>query len=220
MGVTLRGLKSRMADWYELHPITPQRRFLTLAAESVARGGVLAYPTDSSYALGCRIGDKDAAERIRNIRRFDRHHLFTLVCRDLSEIATYARVDNRQYRLLKTLAPGPYTFVLEATRELPRRLLHEKRKTIGIRVPSHAVSQALLALTDAPLISTTLWIPGRDEPVGDIREVRDEIEPLVDVVLDGGSCGIEPTTVIDLTGEAPVLVRQGRGDVSMIGLAE
>jgi tRNA threonylcarbamoyl adenosine modification protein (Sua5/YciO/YrdC/YwlC family) len=207
-----------MADWYELHPINPQRRFLAMAAERVAQGGVLAYPTDSSYALGCRIGDKDAAERIRNIRQFDRHHLFTLVCRDLSEIATYARVDNQQYRLLKTLTPGPYTFVLEATRELPRRLAHEKRKTIGLRVPSHPVPLALLELLGGPLVSTTLWLPDADEPVGDIADVREEIEPLVDVVLDGGSCGIEPTTIIDLTGESPVLVRKGRGDVSAIGL--
>jgi len=207
-----------MADWYELHPINPQRRFLAMAAERVAQGGVLAYPTDSSYALGCRIGDKDAAERIRNIRQFDRHHLFTLVCRDLSEIATYARVDNQQYRLLKTLTPGPYTFVLEATRELPRRLAHEKRKTIGLRVPSHPVPLALLELLGGPLVSTTLWLPDADEPVGDIADVRDEIEPQVDVVLDGGSCGIEPTTIIDLTGESPVLVRKGRGDVSAIGL--
>lgn len=207
-----------MADWYELHPVTPQRRFLALAAQRVAEGGVLAYPTDSSYALGCRIGDKDAAERIRHIRRFDKHHLFTLVCRDLSEIAAWARVDNQQYRLLKTLTPGPYTFVLEATRELPRRLAHEKRKTIGLRVPAHPVPLALLELLDAPLLSTTLWLPDAEEPIGDIREARDEIEPLVDVVLDGGSCGTDPTTVVDLTGPAPVLVRQGRGDVSAIGL--
>jgi tRNA threonylcarbamoyl adenosine modification protein (Sua5/YciO/YrdC/YwlC family) len=207
-----------MTEWLELHPVTPQRRWLQRAADLVAAGAVLAYPTDSSYALGCRIGDKEAAERMRSIRGFDRQHLFTLVCRDLSEIATYARVDNRQYRLLKLLTPGPYTLVLEATRELPRRLLHEKRKTIGIRVPNHPVPLALLDLLGAPLISTTLWLPGMEEPVGTIADVRAEVEPLVDVVLDGGSCGVEPTTVLDLTGAAPQLIRQGKGDLSAIGL--
>jgi tRNA threonylcarbamoyl adenosine modification protein (Sua5/YciO/YrdC/YwlC family) len=207
-----------MTEWLELHPVTPQRRWLQRAADLVAGGAVLAYPTDSSYALGCRIGDKEAAERMRSIRGFDRHHLFTLVCRDLSEIATYARVDNRQYRLLKLLTPGPYTLVLEATRELPRRLLHEKRKTIGIRVPNHPVPLALLDLLGAPLISTTLWLPDMEEPVGSIADVRAEVEPLVDVVLDGGSCGVEPTTVLDLTGAAPQLIRQGKGDLSAIGL--
>ncbi len=207
-----------MTEWLELHPVTPQRRWLQRAAELVAGGAVLVYPTDSSYALGCRVGDKDAAERIRAIRGFDRHHLFTLVCRDLSEIATYARVDNHQYRLLKLLTPGPYTFVLEATRELPRRLLHEKRKTIGIRIPDHPVPLALLELLGAPLISTTLWLPDTDGPVGNIADIREEIEPLVDVVLDGGSCGIEPTSVLDVTGPAPRLIRQGKGDLSAIGL--
>jgi tRNA threonylcarbamoyl adenosine modification protein (Sua5/YciO/YrdC/YwlC family) len=206
------------AEWLELHPVTPQRRWLARAAERIAQGAVVVYPTDSSYGIGCRIGDKDAAERIGAIRGFDRDHLFTLVCRDLSEIATYARVDNRQYRLLKSLTPGPYTFVLEATRELPRRLAHEKRKTIGIRVPDHPVPLALLELLDAPLISTTLWLPGADEPVGDVAEVRRELAPLVDVVLDGGSCGIEPTTVVDLTGDAPRLIRQGKGDVRALGV--
>jgi len=206
------------AEWLELHPVTPQRRWLARAAERIAQGAVVVYPTDSSYALGCRVGDKDAAERIATIRGFEREHLFTLVCRDLSEIATYARVDNRQYRLLKSLTPGPYTFVLEGTRELPRRLLSEKRKTIGIRVPDHPVPLALLQLLDAPLISTTLWLPGSEQPVGEVAEVRRELAPLVDVVLDGGSCGIEPTTVLDLTGDAPRLLRQGKGDVRAIGL--
>lgn len=191
------------------------------AAERVSQGAVLVYPTDSSYALGCRIGDKDPADRIGAIRGFDHRHLFTLVCRDLSEIATYARVDNRQYRLLKSLTPGPYTFVLEATRELPRRLLDEKRKTIGIRVPQHPVPLALLELLDAPLISTTLWLPDGDDieqPVGDVAEHRKSLNGLVDVVLDIGSCGVEPTTVIDLTGEAPVVLRQGKGEVAFLGL--
>ncbi len=208
------------AEWLELHPIDPQKRWLQRAADRVRAGDVIAYPTDSCYALGCHLGDKDAAERIRKIRQFDKHHMFTLVCRDLSEIATYARVDNWQYRLLKALTPGPYTFILEGSRELPRRLVHEKRKTIGIRVPEHKVTQALLELLDEPLMSCTLQFPGADEPVSDPNDYRAELEHQVDLVLDGGPCGLQPTTVIDLTGDAPVLVRQGRGDVSSLGLAE
>ncbi len=208
------------AEWLELHPVDPQKRWLMRAAERVRAGDVIAYPTDSCYALGCHLGDKHAAERIREIRRFDRHHLFTLVCRDLAEIATYARVDNWQYRLLKALTPGPYTFVLEGTRELPRRLVHEKRKTIGIRVPDHKVAQALLDLLGEPLMSCTLQFPDAEDPVSDPKDYRAELDRQVDLVLDGGPCGLEPTTVIDLTGDAPVLVRQGRGDVSGLGLSE
>ncbi len=208
------------AEWLELHPIDPQKRWLQRAADRVRAGDVIAYPTDSCYALGCHLGDKRAAERIRTIRQFDKHHLFTLVCRDLAEIATYARVDNWQYRLLKALTPGPYTFVLEGSRELPRRLVHEKRKTIGIRVPEHKVAQALLELLGEPLMSCTLQFPDADEPVSDPNDYRDELERQVDLVLDGGPCGLVPTTMIDLTGDAPVLVRQGRGDVSSLGLAE
>ncbi len=208
------------AEWLELHPIDPQKRWLQRAADRVRAGDVIAYPTDSCYALGCHLGDKRAAERIREIRQFDRHHLFTLVCRDLAEIATYARVDNWQYRLLKALTPGPYTFVLEGTRELPRRLVHEKRKTIGIRVPDHKVAQALLELLGEPLMSCTLQFPDADEPVSDPNDYRAELERQVDLVLDGGPCGLVPTTMIDLTGDAPVLVRRGRGDVSSLGLAE
>jgi tRNA threonylcarbamoyl adenosine modification protein (Sua5/YciO/YrdC/YwlC family) len=208
------------AEWLELHPIDPQKRWLQRAADRVRAGDVIAYPTDSCYALGCHLGDKDAAERMRKIRQFDKHHMFTLVCRDLSEIATYARVDNWQYRLLKALTPGPYTFILEGSRELPRRLVHEKRKTIGIRVPEHKVTQALLELLDEPLMSCTLQFPDADEPVSDPNDYRAELEHQVDLVLDGGPCGLQPTTVIDLTGDAPVLVRQGRGDVSSLGLAE
>jgi len=208
------------AEWLELHPIDPQKRWLQRAADRVRAGDVIAYPTDSCYALGCHLGDKDAAERMRRIRQFDKHHMFTLVCRDLSEIATYARVDNWQYRLLKALTPGPYTFILEGSRELPRRLVHEKRKTIGIRVPEHKVTQALLELLDEPLMSCTLQFPDADEPVSDPNDYRAELEHQVDLVLDGGPCGLQPTTVIDLTGDAPVLVRQGRGDVSSLGLAE
>ncbi|MBV8063087.1 MAG: threonylcarbamoyl-AMP synthase [Nevskia sp.] len=206
------------AEWLELHPVNPQQRWLQRAVERVRAGGVIVYPTDSCYALGCQLGDKDAAERIRDIRQFDRNHMFTLVCRDLSEIATYARVDNWQYRLLKNLTPGPYTFILEGTRELPRRLVHEKRKTIGIRVPEHRVAQALLELLDGPLMSCTLQFPGEDQPVNDPDDDRAELERQVDLVLDGGSCGLQPTTVIDLTGDTPLLVRQGRGDVSSLGL--
>lgn len=208
------------AEWLELHPIDPQKRWLQRAADRVRAGDVIAYPTDSCYALGCHLGDKDAAERLRKIRQFDKHHMFTLVCRDLSEIATYARVDNWQYRLLKALTPGPYTFILEGSRELPRRLVHEKRKTIGIRVPEHKVTQALLELLDEPLMSCTLQFPDADEPVSDPNDYRAELEHQVDLVLDGGPCGLQPTTVIDLTGDAPVLVRQGRGDVSSLGLVE
>lgn len=208
------------AEWLELHPIDPQRRWLQRAADRVRAGAVIAYPTDSCYALGCRAGDKDATERMRTIRRFDRHHLFTLVCRDLAEIATYAKVDNWQYRLLKQLTPGPYTFVLEATKELPRRVMHEKRKTIGIRVPDHKVAQALLEILGEPLLSCTLTFPDADGPVDEPGDYREELENSVDLVLDGGACGIEPTTVLDLTGSAPKLDRLGRGDVSMLGLSE
>jgi len=207
-----------VAEWLELHPVDPQRRWLQRAAERVRQGAVIAYPTDSCYALGCRLGDKAASERIRTIRDFDRHHLFTLVCRDLGEIATYARVDNWQYRLLKQLTPGPYTFILEATRELPRRFVHEKRKTIGIRVPEHRVTQTLLELLNEPLMSCTLQLPGAAEPVNDPEDAHDELDHAVDLVLDGGACGTVPTTVLDLTGAAPVLVRQGRGDISALKL--
>ncbi|MDB5987551.1 MAG: threonylcarbamoyl-AMP synthase [Nevskia sp.] len=207
-----------MAEWLELHPVDPQRRFLTRAVERVRAGGVIAYPTDSCYALGCQLGDKGAVERIRTIRQFEKQHLFTLVCRDLSEIATYAKVDNWQYRLLKTLTPGPYTFVLEATKELPRRVVQEKRKTIGIRVPDHRVVQTLLEMLGEPLISCTLQFPREQQPVNDPNEVRAQLDRQVDLVLDGGACGLVPTTIVDLTGAAPVLIREGLGDVAALGL--
>ena len=206
------------ADWFELHPLNPQKRLLLQIAERLRAGAVIAYPTDSCYALGCHLGDRDAAERLRHIRQFDRHHQFTLVCRDLSEIATYARVDNAQFRLLKRLTPGPYTFVLDATKELPRRIAHEKRKTIGIRVPDHVIAQALLETLGEPLISCTLQFPDEDEPVPELSEWRERLEREVDIVIDGGNCGLQPTTVLDLTGSAPELVRQGKGDVSDLGL--
>lgn len=205
-------------EWLELHPVTPQARYIAKAADCVRKGGVIAYPTDSCYALGVRLDDREAAERLRRIRRFDKHHQFTLVCRDLSEIARWARVDNWQFRILKQLTPGPYTFILPASKELPKRLSHEKRKTIGIRIPEHAVCQQLLGALDEPLISCTLQWPDADEPMRCPEDERHELEHQVDLVLDAGDCGIEPTTVIDLTGEAPELVRQGRGDVSMLGL--
>lgn len=208
------------AEWLELHPVDPQRRWLQRAADRVREGAVIAYPTDSCYALGCRAGDKDAVERIRTIRRFDKQHLFTLVCRDLAQISTYARVDNWQYRLLRQLTPGPYTFVLEATKELPRRVPHEKRKTIGIRVPENRVAHALLELLGEPMLSCTLQWPDDDQPVGDPSDHRAALLRSVDLVLDAGSCGLVPTTVVDISGEAPVLLRQGRGDVSALGLEE
>ena len=206
------------ADWIEIHPRDPQRRLLARAVQSLQGGGVLVYPTDSCYALGVHIGDKAAAERLRRIRRFDRHHLFTLVCRDLSQIAQYARVDNSQYRLLRAVTPGPYTFVLEATRELPRRLQHEKRKTIGIRIPDHPVTQALLDELGEPLISCTLQLPGAGEPVNEPRDWQAELDPQVDLVLDSGPCGLVPTTVVDLTTRAPEVTRVGLGDVGALGL--
>lgn len=207
-----------MADWFEIHSQNPQKRTLAQVAVRLRQGAVIAYPTDSCYALGCQLDDKQAAERLRRIRQFDRHHQFTLVCRDLSEIATYARVDNWQFRLLKQHTPGPYTFVLDATKELPRRVAHEKRKTIGIRVPAHVVTQALLETLGEPLISCTLMFPGQSDPVADPKEWRVALDAAVDLVIDGGFCGLKPTTVVDLTGNAPQLVRQGKGPIEQLGI--
>ncbi|PPE71892.1 threonylcarbamoyl-AMP synthase [Solimonas fluminis] len=206
------------AQWLEVHPVNPQKRLLALAVQRLREGAVIAWPTDSCYALGCHLDDRDAAERLRRIRDFDRHHQFTLVCRDLSEIATYARVDNQQFRLLKSLTPGPYTFILQATKELPKRIAHEKRKTVGIRVPEHPVAHALLEALGEPLISCTLQFPGEDGPLSDPQEMRQRLTREVDLVLDAGNCGTEPTTVLDLSEGAIQLVRQGRGDVSRLGL--
>lgn len=206
------------ADWFELHPENPQKRLLMQVAERLRAGAVIAYPTDSCYALGCHLGDKDAAERLRRIRKFDRHHQFTLMCRDLSDIATYARVDNSQFRLLKRLTPGPFTFVLEATKELPRRIAHEKRKTVGIRVPDHVIASELLSTLGEPLISCTLQFPGEEDPVSDPQEWRAQLLREVDIVMDGGNCGLMPTTVLDLSDGGVQLVRQGKGDVSDLGL--
>jgi tRNA threonylcarbamoyl adenosine modification protein (Sua5/YciO/YrdC/YwlC family) len=203
-----------MAQYFEIDPRHPQPRLIARAAEIVRAGGVVAYPTDSCYALGCHTGDKDAMLRLRRIRRVDERHHFTLMCRDLSELGTYARVDNARYRLLKALTPGSYTFILEATRELPRRLLHPRRRTIGLRVPDHPVAQALLAALGEPLLSSTLALPDDELPLNDGREIRRRLEHDVELVLDGGSCGTEPTTVVDLTGPAPQIVREGKGPIA------
>ncbi len=201
-----------MSELLELHPRNPQQRFVRMAAEALLGHGVVVYPTDSCYALGCVMGAKDAMERIQRIRGTDKHHFFTLVCRDLSEISRFARVNNAQYRTLKAFTPGPYTFVLQATREVPRRLMNERRRTVGIRVPDHPVVQMLLDEVHVPLMSTTLVLPGDELPMTDATEIHERIGHSVDVVLDGGNCGLEPTTVVDLSGEAPEVLRVGKGD--------
>lgn len=211
-----------MAQYFEVHPDNPQLRLLKQAAGLLAGGGVLAVPTDSSYALACQIDDKAAAERLRRIRRVDERHHLTLLCRDLGELANYARVDNRQYRLLKAVTPGPYTFLLEATKEVPRRVSHPQRKTIGLRVPDHRVLGELLALHGGPLLATTLILPGETDPLNDAHEIRARLEHEVAAVIDAGACASEPTTVVDLVpmgqGDEPVLVRQGRGPLAPLGL--
>ena len=208
-----------MAQYLSIHPDTPQARLLHMAAEIVRGGGLVAFPTDSCYAIGCRLGDKDAVERIRAIRRVDERHHLTLMCRDLSEIAQFARVDNAQYRLLKATTPGSYTFILEGTRELPRRVLHPKRKTIGLRVPAHPVALALLAQLNEPLLTSTLILPGDESPLTEGWEIQERLDEQIDLILDGGHCGTEPTSVIDLTGSLPVLLRAGRGALAPFGLS-
>jgi tRNA threonylcarbamoyl adenosine modification protein (Sua5/YciO/YrdC/YwlC family) len=203
-----------MSQLFELHPRNPQLRLIHRAVEILRAGGLIVYPTDSCYALGCHIGDKAAMERIQRIRRTDRNHHFTLVCRDLSEIARYARVENWQYRLLKAHTPGPYTFILAATREVPRRLMNPKRRTIGLRVPDHPVVQLLLAELGEPIMSSTLLLPGDELPLTDAREIRERLQHDVDAVLDAGSCGVEPTTVLDLASGTVSIVRLGRGDAT------
>jgi len=200
--------------FFEIHPQDPQPRLIRQIVEIIRSGGVVVYPTDSCYALGCHIGDKESMERISRIRETDKHHHFTLVCRDLSEIARYARVNNQQYRTLKAFTPGPYTFILQATRETPKRLQNPKRRTIGIRVPEHPVPQLLLADLGEPLMSSTLLLPGDELPMTDAREIQERLYHTVDAVIDGGNCGLEPTSVIDLEGSAPVVAREGKGDVS------
>jgi tRNA threonylcarbamoyl adenosine modification protein (Sua5/YciO/YrdC/YwlC family) len=208
-----------VAQLFTVHPDNPQPRLIRQAAEIVRAGGVIVYPTDSCYALGCRIGDKAAMERIRAIRNVDERHHLTLVCRDLAEIGQYARVNNVQFRLLKAATPGSYTFILQATREVPKRLLHPSRRTIGVRVPDHRAAQALLADIGEPLLSSTLMLPGDDEPLNDAEEIRERLERSIDLVLDAGSCGIVPTTVVDLTADAPVITRVGKGRVDVFGVA-
>jgi tRNA threonylcarbamoyl adenosine modification protein (Sua5/YciO/YrdC/YwlC family) len=200
-----------VSQFFSVHPTHPQRRLLGQAAEILRSGGVVVYPTDSTYALGCRIGEKEALERIRAIRTLDPLHHFTLVCRDLSELSNYARVDNASFRTLKRYTPGPFTFLLRASREVPRRLVHPKRRTIGLRVPDHVVARALLAELGEPLMSTSLILPGESVPLSDPGEIRERLERQVDLVIDGGAGGLVPTTVVDLTEPLPVVVRQGLG---------
>ncbi len=207
-----------MAQLFAVHPVNPQLRLLRQAAQLIDHGAVAAIPTDSSYALVCHLDDKPAADRLRRIRRVDERHHLTLLCRDLSEIANYAKVDNAQYRLLRQVTPGPYTFILEATREVPRRLSHPSRKTIGIRVPEHPVALGLLDVLGQPLISTTLLLPGDEMPLNDAALIVERIGHDVDLIIDAGACGLEPTTVVDLSGKEAVLIRRGRGPVEALGL--
>ena len=208
-----------MAQFFSIHTDTPHLRLIRQAVSIVRNGGIIVYPTDSCYALGCHLGDKDAMTRIRTIRQVDERHHFTLVCRNLAEISTYAKVDNSQYRLLKATTPGSYTFILQATREVPRRMQHPKRNTIGLRIPDHPVVLALLQELDEPLLSSTLILPGDDYPLNDAEEIRARLEHQVDLVMDADSCGIEMTTVIDLTTDVPELIRQGRGSIEPFGIS-
>lgn len=211
-----------MAQYFEVHPDNPQLRLLKQAAALLQRGGVAAVPTDSSYALVCHLDDKDAADALRRIRQVDDKHHLTLLCRDLSELSSYAKVDNRQFRLLKLATPGAYTFILEASKEVPRRLSHPQRKTIGLRVPDHRVLQALLAAHGAPLLSTTLIPPNQTEPMNDAEAIRTQYEHVLAAVIDAGACAQQPTTVIELTamgaGGEPLVVREGRGSLAALGL--
>lgn len=199
-----------------IHPQNPQSRLISQAVTIIRHGGVIIYPTDSSYALGCLIGNKAAMDRIRRIRNLDEHHNFTLMCRDLAEIASYARLDNRAFRFIKSLTPGPYTFILNATREVPRRLQNPKRKTIGLRVPNHPIALALLESLGEPLMSVTLILPKEEMPLTDPEDMQNKLQSQVDVMIDGGYCGFEPTTILDLVGEVPAVVRQGKGDISFL----
>jgi tRNA threonylcarbamoyl adenosine modification protein (Sua5/YciO/YrdC/YwlC family) len=208
-----------MSQYFEVHPANPQPRLLRQAAQILHNGGVAAIPTDSSYALVCHLDDKAAAEQLRRIRGVDERHHLTLLCRDLSEVASYARVDNKQYRLLKAGTPGPFTFILEATKEVPRRVSHPSRRTIGLRVPDHAVTRALLDLLGQPLLATTLIAPDEIEPMNDPERIRARFEKVVQAIVDAGACPMRPTTVVDLTGDPPVLLRLGRGDPALLGIA-
>lgn len=201
-----------MAQYFEIHPENPQHRLIHQAVEILNRGGVIVYPTDSSYALGCHIGDKQALDRIRTIRRVDAKHNFTLVCRDLSELSVYAKVENSVYRLLKHFTPGAYTFILKATGEVPRRLQNPKRKTIGLRVPANNITLALLDQLNQPLMSSTLILPDEEQPLSDPHDIREQLEHQVDLVIDGGFCGLEATTVVDMVSGTPEVIRRGKGD--------
>jgi tRNA threonylcarbamoyl adenosine modification protein (Sua5/YciO/YrdC/YwlC family) len=205
-----------VSQYFELHPLTPQARLIRRAADIVRGGGVIAYPTDSCYALGCHIGDKNALERVRRIRQADRHHHFTLMCRNLADVGRFAKLATWQFRLIKACTPGPYTFLLPATTETPRRLQHERRRTIGVRIPDHSVPLLLLAELGEPLMSSTLMLPGDELPLTEGQEIRARLEHEIDAVLDGGNCGVEPTTVIDLAVSPPVVVRAGKGPISAI----
>lgn len=212
-----------MAQFLQIHPDNPQVRLLKQAVALLDGGGIVAVPTDSSYALACHLDDKNAVDRLRRIRGVDEKHHLTLLCRDLGELASYARVDNRQYRLLKAATPGAYTFLLEATKEVPRRVSHPQRKSIGLRVPDHKALQALLELHGAPLLATTLILPGDSDPLNDPEDIRQRLEHDLAAVIDAGPCLLEPTTVVDLTpmgrGDDPVVVREGSGDLATLGLA-
>jgi tRNA threonylcarbamoyl adenosine modification protein (Sua5/YciO/YrdC/YwlC family) len=207
-----------MAQYFEVHPQNPQARLLKQAASILQQGGIVAIPTDSSYALVCRLDDKTAVEALRRIRQVDDRHHLTLLCRDLSELASYARVDNTQYRLLKRATPGPYTFILEATKDIPRRVSHPSRRTVGLRVPAHVITQSLLDAHGTPLIGTTLIPPGEAEPLNDPEAIRALFEHQIQAIVDGGACRLQATTVIDLTGPEPVVIREGAGALDRIGL--
>jgi tRNA threonylcarbamoyl adenosine modification protein (Sua5/YciO/YrdC/YwlC family) len=207
-----------VSQLFEVHPDNPQPRLLRQAAQILQEGGVVAIPTDSSYALVCHLDDKAAVEQLRRVREVDEKHHLTLLCRDLSELASYARVDNRQYRILKLGTPGPFTFILEATKEVPRRVSHPSRRTIGLRVPAHRVTQDLLAIFGAPLLATTLILPGEVQPLNDAHEIRERLQKKLQAVVDAGACPAEPTTVVDLSGDEPLVVRRGRGDPARLGL--
>ena len=207
-----------MSQFFQLHPDNPQLRLIKQAVQIIDQGGIVAVPTDSCYALVCHLDDKDAVTRLRRIRGVDEKHHLTLLCRDLSEIAQYAKVDNRQFRMLKAATPGPYTVILEATKEVPRRLSHPSRKTIGLRVPENRITHALLEELRQPLLGTTLILPDDDQPLTEPELIRNRLEKLIDLVIDGGACSLVPTTVIDMTADEPILVRQGRGTAALFGL--
>ncbi len=206
-----------MSQFFQIHPDNPQGRLVAQAANVIRNGGVVVYPTDSAYAIGCHLDDKSAAERIRRIRQLQDKHNFTLMCRDLSDIALYAKVDNDQYRIIKRCTPGPFTFILNATKEVPRRLMHPKRKTIGLRVPQHNITQALLTELGEPMMSTTLWLPDHDRPLNEAWEIREALEHFVDLVIDGGACETKPSTVVSMINADLEILREGLGEPALLG---